>query len=173
MAKVLEHWPIPAVTQRRRRRAARLRALAATVEPEWGPTGRPSLLWGLVGADRSGRVNERTTASKLLRHPERSPDARGREDAWRARRRDQFWTPATWQAAIDAWQDRYGVVPSAQDWSPEQIRYRNRGNAEERISRWREGWHDAKGRWHRYPRANEMPFANMVARVTARRSNGT
>jgi hypothetical protein len=70
-------------------------------------------------------------------------------------------------AAVIAWFERHGRLPSAMDWSPEKIRYRRRGNAEERIRLWKEGWVTPAGEWRPFPRANSIAFRSTIAAVHA------
>ncbi|UGS34699.1 hypothetical protein DSM104329_01081 [Capillimicrobium parvum] len=72
-----------------------------------------------------------------------------------------MYTDAYVKAAIHAWWDTYGAAPKKADWSPQQLKHRNRL----RLERFERGWIDDHGARQKYPRHDRVPFDRLLSEV--------
>ncbi len=161
MGEMLDEWPEPQRKGGARDAAARVEELKQLRPPEFHR--------GIRGEVAAERGIDPSTLSKLLRHPDGSPDSRRRVGPPAKPK----WTCELMQQAIEAWWDRHGRPPTAMDWSPSIIKRRNRSTRDSRLAAFDEGWTDADGTQRPFPRADSMPFRRLVAEVAAARRGGT
>lgn len=83
----------------------------------------------------------------------------------RKRRSDFRNTDAHVSAAMSYWWDKHGAPPSKTDWSPQKLRHRS----VERLARFRDGWVDANGEARHYPRADRVPFDQILRQLRTER----
>ena len=107
-------------------------------------------------------VARKTLSRRLMRG---GPEDRSAERETRLK-----WTVEAVTRALLAWEDRHGELPSAMDWSPEQIRRKGHSNADDRIARWRAPWIDGRGQEQRFPRAGVVPFRIALQAIERARS---
>jgi hypothetical protein len=153
---------------RRTARCARVRAAAELVAEKrrtYAPQHR-----GRVVLEVAEELHvSPSTISQYLKYPDRAPGAKPPGVA-RKRRADLVWTQERVRRAIRAWWDRHGQPPTTMDWSPNQLRQRDRLTLAARMAAWREGWVDLDGSRRPFPRAEKCALKPRVAEVAAERA---
>lgn len=158
MARRLDTWPVDPRTSRRWLDATHAKRVFAAAKAK-DETVTLSEVATKLNIDRS-------TLYRYLRESDDPP--RPKEPGVRSRRIES--AGASTAAAVEAWLNRYGRLPSKQDWAPEQIRRLGRRNAQERIAAWQEGWFDSHGHHRPFPRSSLIAFDAAIASVAAARN---